>query len=391
MEACEVLIVGAGPAGLASAACLAQRNIPYTVIEAGPHVGARWRTHYDRLSLHTTKAYSTLPGLSFPCEVGTYPSRSEVIAYLAAYAAQFGIKPRFSERLERACRSDAANRESEPGWDIQTSSQRYRARQLIVATGLNRAPVRPVWPRQELFRGRIVHSADYQSGASFSGQRVLVVGMGNTGAEIALDLREHGARVCLSVRSAQNILPREFLGTPMQVTSMRTAFLPVAVRDAMGRLTSRMAFGDLTPYGLPAPTYGPATEMLKYGRTPVLDIGTVASIKAGDIEVLPAIETFSASGVTLRNGATREVDAVVLATGYHSGLEELLDAPELVDRTGRPTQYARAQRNIHFIGYRNSLTGLLRQIGVEAERVARAIANPGNSQAPAASSRHRCS
>jgi cation diffusion facilitator CzcD-associated flavoprotein CzcO len=160
----------------------------------------------------------------------------------------------------------------------------------------------------------------------------------------------------------------------MQVTSMRTAFLPVAVRDAMGRLTSRMAFGDLTPYGLPTPTYGPATEILKYGRTPVLDIGTVARIKAGDIEVVPAIDTFRASGVTLTNGATREVDAVVLATGYHSGLAELLDVPELLDRTGRPTQETRAARNIHFVGYRNSLSGLLRQIGVEAEAVARAIA-----------------
>ena len=391
MEVCNVLIVGAGPAGLASAACLARRNIPYVLIEAEPHVGPRWRRHYDRLCLHTTRRHSTLPGLSFPREVGTYPSRSEVVAYLEAYAAQFAIKPRFSELLERARPPNADEGGRDPCWEIQTSSQRYRARRLIMATGLNRTPVQPVWPRRDLFRGRIVHSADYQSGAPFSGQRVLVVGMGNSGAEIALDLHEHGARVHLSVRSAQNILPRDFLGTPMQVTSMRTAFLPIAVRDAMGRLTSRVAFGDLTPYGLSAPTYGPATEMLKHGRTPVLDIGTVAHIKAGDIEVVPAIETFSASGVTLRNGATREVDAVVLATGYQSGLDELLDAPELVDGTGRPTQYARAQRHIHFVGYRNSLTGLLRQIGVEAELVARAIANRGNSQAPAASSRRRCS
>jgi indole-3-pyruvate monooxygenase len=215
VEACDVLIVGAGPAGLASAACLSQRNIPHILIEAGPHVGARWRTHYDRLSLHTTKAYSTLPGLSFPPEVATYPSRSQVIAYFEAYAAQFGIKPRFSERVERACHASAASGAAhDANWELQTSSQRYRARHLIMATGLNRTPVQPVWRRQDLFRGRIVHSADYQSGAPFSGQRVLVVGMGNSGAEIALDLHEHGARVCLSVRSAQNILPREFLGTP---------------------------------------------------------------------------------------------------------------------------------------------------------------------------------
>jgi indole-3-pyruvate monooxygenase len=378
VEACDVLIVGAGPAGLASAACLAQRNISFILIEAEPLVGARWRRHYDRLCLHTTKTHSTLPGLPFPREVGTYPSRSQVIAYLESYAAQFGIKPRFGERLERAHPAGVAgDTAQEAGWEIQTSSQRYRARHLIMATGLNRTPVRPVWPRQELFRGRIVHSADYQSGDPFSGQRVLVVGMGNTGAEIALDLQEHGARVCLSVRSPQNILPRDFLGTPVQVTSMRTAFLPVAMRDAMGRLTSRMAFGDLTRYGVPAPTYGPATEVLKYGRTPVLDVGTVARIKSGDIEVVPAIDAFSASGVTLRNGRMLDVDTVVLATGYRAGLEELLDAQTLLDRSGRPKRDPggrSAPRTIHFVGYRNSLTGLLRQIGVEAKALTRAIA-----------------
>jgi indole-3-pyruvate monooxygenase len=362
VEACDVLIVGAGPAGLASAACLAERNIPFVLIEAERHVGARWRTHYDRLCLHTTKRHSTLPGLPFPREVGTYPSRSQVIVYLESYAARFGITPRFGERLERACPIGVAGSSAHDGaWEVQTSSQRYRARHLIMATGLNGTPVRPVWPQQELFRGHIVHGADYRSGAPFGGKRVLVIGMGNTGAEIALDLHEHGARVSLSVRTPRNILPRDFLGTPVQVTSMRTAFLPVAVRDAMGRFTSRMAFGDLTPYGLPAPSYGPATGVLKYGRIPVLDIGTVARIKAGDIEVVPEVEAFAASGVTLKNGATRDVEVVVLATGYRSGFDELLDAPSTA-------------RNIHLVGYRNSITGLLHRIGVEAELVAREIA-----------------
>jgi cation diffusion facilitator CzcD-associated flavoprotein CzcO len=320
-----------------------------------------------------------LPGLAFAGEVGTYPSRAQVIGYLEAYAAHFGITPRFGEHLERARPCGATARTTDDaGWDIQTSCQRYRARHLIMATGLNRTPVRPSWPGQELFRGRILHSAEYRNGVPFSGQRVLVVGIGNTGAEIALDLCEHRARVCVSARSPQNILPRDFLGTPLQVTSMRTAFLPVAVRDAMGRLTSRLAFGNLTRFGLPEPTYGPATEVLQYGRTPVLDIGTVARIKTRDIEVVPGVDTFTASGVTLRNGASREVDVVILATGYRPDLEDLLDAPELIDRSGRPISDAAGRstpRHIHFVGYRNSLTGLLRRIGVEAEAVARELTN----------------
>jgi indole-3-pyruvate monooxygenase len=378
VEACDVLIVGAGPAGLAAAARLTQQGVPFLLIEAEQHVGASWRRHYDRLCLHTTKAHSTLPGLSYPSEVGTYPSRAQVIAYLEAYAAKFGIKPRFGERLERARPANAAAASvHDAAWEIQTSGHGFRARHLVMAAGLNRTPFRPMWPGQELFRGPILHSAEYRTGAQFKGQRVLVVGMGNTGAEISLDLHEHGARVALSVRGPQNILPRDFLGTPLQVTSMRTAFLPVGVRDAMGRLTSRMAFGDLSRYGLLAPAYGPATQVLKYGRTPVLDIGTVARVKAGEIEVVPHVEAFTPSGVTLSNGTTRDVDAVVLATGYAAGLEGLLDAPGLLDRSGHPTQNASSvsgPRNIHFVGYRNSITGLLRQIGIEAQLVARAIA-----------------
>jgi indole-3-pyruvate monooxygenase len=378
VEACDALIVGTGPAGLATAACLARRRMPFVLIEAEEQVAARWHKHYDRLCLHTTKAYSGLPGFAFARDVGTYPTRTQVIAYLQAYAAHFGIAPRFGERLERARPCEGtADRTLDAGWDVQTSNQRYRARHVIMATGLNRMPVRPAWPGQELFRGVVVHSAEYRSGVRFRGQRVLVIGMGNTGAEIALDLCEHGARVSLSMRSSQNILPREFLGTPLQVTSMRTASLPVSVRDALGRLTSRMAFGDLTRYGLPTPTYGPATEVLQYGRTPVLDIGTVARIKAGDIEVVPRVQAFTTAGVTLSNGGTREIDAVVLATGYQPNLEELIDAPELIDRRGRPIQDREGGptlHGIHFVGYQNSLTGLLRQIGIEAELVARAIA-----------------
>jgi indole-3-pyruvate monooxygenase len=376
VEACDVLIVGAGPAGLATAASLTQQHVPFALIEAEQHVGASWRRHYDRLSLHTTKAHSTLPGLPYPSEVGTYPSRAQVIAYFEAYAAKFGIKPRFGERLERA-RPATAAAVNDIAWDIETSGHRYRARHLVMAAGLNRTPVRPMWPGQQTFRGPILHSSDYRNGAQFNGQRALVIGMGNTGAEIALDLHEHGAHVSLSVRSPQNILPRDFLGTPVQVTSMRAAFLPVGVRDAMGRLTSRLAFGDLSRFGLLSPEYGPATQVLKYGRTPVLDVGTVARVKSGEIEVIPRVEAFTTSGVTLRNGSTREVDVVVLATGYECGLDELLDAPGLLDSDGRPIQDASSlsrPRNIHFVGYRNSITGLLRQIGSEAEVVARRIA-----------------
>lgn len=373
MDRCDVLIVGAGPAGLAVAASLRRRTVPFEVIEAGTGVGASWRAHYERLCLHTVKAHSALPGLAFAADVPRFPTRAQVIAYLDRYAAHYGIAPRFNTRLERAipASTDGA------GWEVHTSEGLYRVRHLVMATGLNRRPVRPSWPGESEYRGRILHSIDYRSGAPYRGHRVVVVGMGNTGAEIALDLCEHGARATISVRHPANILPREFLGTPLQVTALRTTRLPVWLRDRMGRFTARMAFGDLSAFGLPAPAYGPATQMRKYGRTPVLDVGTVERIRAGDIAVVAGIESFTASGIRCIDGRVVEADVVILATGYRAALDELIDAPGLIDDGGAP-RLERAGRpatpTIHFIGYQNTMTGLLRQVGIDAEIVARAIA-----------------
>lgn len=372
MERRDVLIVGAGPAGLAVAASLKRRGVPFVIIEAGTGIGASWRAHYERLCLHTVKAHSALPGLAFAADVPRFPTRAQVIAYLESYAATFGIAPQLNTRLERA-RPATEN----GAWDVETTDGAYRVRHLVMATGLNRRPVRPSWPGENDYRGRILHSVDYRSGAPFSGQRVMVVGMGNTGAEIALDLHEHGARATISVRTPANILPREFLGTPLQVTALRMTRLPVWLRDRMGRFTARMAFGDLSAFGLPAPAYGPATQMRTYGRTPVLDVGTVQRIRAGDIAVVPGIESFTATGIRCSDGRTVEADVVILATGYRAALHELIDAPGLIDDDGAPRLEVAgnpAARTIHFIGYRNTMTGLLRQVGIDAESVARAIA-----------------
>lgn len=371
MDPSDVLIVGAGPAGLAAAACLRRLGVPFAVIEAGSGVGSSWRAHYDRLCLHTTKRHSALPGLPFGADVQRYPTRAQVVDYLERYAAHFGIAPRFDTRLERARQVD------QNLWQVQTSEGTYRVRHLVMATGLNRRPLRPSWPGESDYRGRILHSIEYRSGAPFRGQRVLVIGMGNTGAEIALDLHNHGARVTISVRSPANILPREFLGTPLQLTALRTKRFPVWLRDTMGRLTARLAFGDLSAFGLPAPTYGPATQMLNYGRTPVLDVGTVERIRAGDVAVAPGIESFTATGIRCTDGRRVEADVVILATGYRPALRELLDAPELIDEDGRPRLVPpgnESSRTIHFIGYRNTMTGLLREVGIDAEQVAERIA-----------------
>src|SRR5687767_3334379 len=155
-----VLIVGAGPAGLASAACLKQRGIEPLVLEAGASLGNSWRHHYDRLRLHTVKQQSHLPGVPFAKELARYPTRADVIAYLEAYAARFAIVPRTAEAVRRVCAAD-------DGFVVESARAAYRARAVVIASGLNRVPNPERLPGQERFRGTLIHSRDYRNADRF--------------------------------------------------------------------------------------------------------------------------------------------------------------------------------------------------------------------------------
>lgn len=370
MSDTDAIVLGAGPAGLAAAACLGRRGLRALVLEAQGAVGASWRGHYERLHLHTARDHSALPHLPFPAGYPTYPSRQQVVDYLDAYTRHFAIHPRLGEEVRRAAPVDG-------GWEVQSAGGIYRAPNLVVATGYNRVPERPRWPGEEGFGGRVLHAREYRSGAPFAGQRVLVVGLGNTGGEIAIDLHEHGARPSLSVRGPVRVMPREILGQPAQVASIQTRHLPLGVRDLIARLTSRLVFGDLTPYGLAPPDVGPVVQVEREEKIPLIDVGTVALVKRGEITVYPAIERFVADGVCFVDGRRAEVDAVVLATGYRPGLEGFLEGAEaLVDARGYPRVRGGrpARPGLYFLGFSNPITGFLRQIALDAEACAASIA-----------------
>ena len=142
----HTIVVGAGPAGLAVGACLKQAGIPCLILEQTDKVGAAWHRHYDRLHLHTAKAYSALPFVPFPKDYPRYPSRLQVITYLEAYARQFQLELRFGQQV-------VAARYANGFWEVQTQDARYQALNLVIATGYNREPYLPSWPGQASFRG----------------------------------------------------------------------------------------------------------------------------------------------------------------------------------------------------------------------------------------------
>jgi cation diffusion facilitator CzcD-associated flavoprotein CzcO len=365
MLAPDAVIIGAGPAGLAAAQRLNASGLSSLILEKAEAVGAVWRRHYDRLHLHTPRIHSALPGLAIPSAYGRYPSRAQFVDYLESYAGKFNLKPTFNAAVSAVRRDGEA-------WRVEAGENSARSSIVVVATGWADFPNTPRWPGMEDFQGSIVHSSIYRNSAPYVGKRVLVVGFGNSGAEIALDLCEAGADVTLSVRSPVRVLPRDLLGIPILSFAIAQRFLPARVADALNAPIVRVAVGSIDKLGLKTATKGPMQMIEEDGRIPVLDIGAVKKIREGKIKVRGAIERFAPSGVRFVAGETAPFDAVILATGFKPDLRALLpDAHGVLDANGRPlvSDQPTAQPGLYFVGAIASPTGQLRQIRLGATRV----------------------
>jgi cation diffusion facilitator CzcD-associated flavoprotein CzcO len=371
MEKIDTIVVGAGPAGLAVGRELRERKIPFEILEKESAVASSWHRHYERLHLHTAKRYSSLPGMPFPVEAPTYPSREEVVAYMTAYAERFRLKPRFGVTVERVERQETAG-----GWRVHTNHGEIESSRVIVAGGLNAVPWQPEWPGMSDYTGELLHSSTYRNGDHWKGQRVLVVGAGNSGAEIALDLVERGASVDLCIRGKLHVTLRDTFGMPTPLPTILLTKLPLGLADAIAGTLLNLTVGDLSRWGIEAPDVGPLRDILQRGRVPVIDVGTLARIKSGEITVRKGIERFVPDGVIFVDGQRHAYHAVVLATGFRTGVERLLgDAGELLDRYGRISRGgAEVRPGLYFVGYSQPPTGLLREIGLEARRTAADIA-----------------
>jgi cation diffusion facilitator CzcD-associated flavoprotein CzcO len=365
----DVLVVGAGPAGLAVAACLRRRGVDVLVVDRGTAVGESWRRRYDRLHLHTPRVQSALPGLRIPRRYGRWVAKDDVAAYLTQYADRAGIRPRFGTEVRRLDR-DAG------GWAAQTGDGVLRARQVVLATGYNSVPVAPHWPGQDSYPGDLIHASAYANAEKYRGRSVLVVGPGNTGAEIAADLVEGGAaQVRLAVRTPPNVVTRQLGPVPTTLLAISMDFSPAWLADPLNRALQRVFVGDLTRYGLPAPRAGVVTQMRATGVTPTIDVGLIAQLRAGRVTPVAALERFEGGDAVLSDGTRLAPDAVIAATGYTTGLAPVLGHLGVLDQRGRPpVNGARAAApGLRFVGLSTPLKGLLLQINLDARAAARAI------------------
>jgi hypothetical protein len=292
-----------------------------------------------------------------------------VIDYLEAYAAEHRIEPRLGVSVH-GVRRDGDH------FTVDTSAGTMTPRVVVMATGYNAVPKLPSIPGMDCFDGPTIHASGYKDAAPYRGKRTLVVGCGNSGAEIALDLAEQGVDVAMVVRGPVHVIPRDLFGRPTQHTSILLSYLPLRLRDAIAASTTSFAVGDLSRWGIVRPAAGPNRMIEEFGRVPILDVGTISLVKQGKIRVLPAVQEILTDGARFAGGARHPFEAIIYATGYTPGLDKVIQGFEAIaDARGRPNRFGAESgiAGLYFVGLKNPPTGALREIALEAPRVARSI------------------
>jgi len=368
----DTIIIGASAAGLACAACLKQYQIPFILLEQSDEVGTEWTNRYDRLHLHTPKKHSGLPHLKMPANFHRYVAKNDFVDYLQQYAGTFNIQPLFNQKVIHVRRTGNS-------WEVFTTGEKFVSNNIIIATGYSRKPLQPSLKGMESFKGELIHSSQYKNGKSYEGKKVIVIGFGNSACEIAIDLHEHNAIPSLSVRNGVNIIPRDIAGISILDIvigqSWLTKISPSLV-DVLNKPLLSFIYGDLVKYGLKKLPYGPITQVVKYKRIPLLDIGTIRLIKFGKIKVHPGIDYIKENSLHFADGMVEKYDAIIFATGYEPAVAEFLEGYDKVsDETGNPLVSGTESRlpGLYFCGFSLSPNGMLREIGIEAKRIAKAL------------------
>ncbi|MBX3132916.1 MAG: NAD(P)-binding domain-containing protein [Gemmatimonadaceae bacterium] len=340
MSDLDVAVIGGGQAALAAGYFLRRSGLSFQLLDAEPEPGGAWRHTWPSLRLFSPARWSSLPGWLMPPTSATYPTRDEALAYLAAYEQRYELPVR------RPVRVRSVERAGEDLRLLLADGGELVARAVISATGTWSRPHRPQFTGQEQFAGRIVHSAEHAGPASFSGQRVLVVGAGNSGAQIFADLVDHA--------------------DVQWVTQEPPVFLPDDV-------DGQVLFDQATV----------RYQAIKEGRTPppprsLGDIVMVESVRAirerGLLEARPLFTQLTANGVQWPDGSSSAVDAIILATGFRPALDHLapLATPNERGRLEMDGLHAAAHPRLFPLGYGN-WTGFASATLVGAGRAAKAV------------------
>lgn len=363
-------IIGAGPAGVAAAVALQARGVPFELVDDGPDFGGIWNAERDRTPMYrsayflSSRTLSGFPEHPMPDDYPDYPRHDLVLRYVRDYARQHALDAhaRFGVRVVEARPTDDSG-----AWRATFSdgtSREYRA--LCVATGMAWHPRLPDYPGT--FSGERYHAFHYGGPEQFRGRRVLVVGGGNSGCDLACDAARVADRAFISLRRGYHFVPKYIFGQPADVFARRGPRLPVWLeRRVFSFLLDHVLVGDLTRFGLPRPDH------FVLESHPILNTRILDHIGHGDLEVRPDVLRLDGGRVIFRDGREDEVDVIVWATGYRRVYPFL--AEPVVDADGTvPDLYLnvfhRDRADIAFLGLFETDAAAFGLIGLQARLVA---------------------
>jgi thioredoxin reductase len=309
----KACIIGAGPSGLTTAKALKARGIPFDCFEASDDVGGVWyyknptgmSAAYRGLHINTSKHRMQFSDFPMPAAWPNFCHHSLVFAYFRDYADHFGLRPHitFQTKVEHA------DRGADGVWSIRLSNGETRDYDaLFVCNGHHWDPQWPEPPFPGQFNGRVMHAHDYKGDEDFRGKRVVVVGMGNSGLDIAVELSYQAAKTFLSMRRGAHIVPKYILGRPLDAWVLPWA--PVAVTRVLMSIMLRLAVGPITQYGIPKPEHGPLSSH------PAISSAILDRLAHRDIEPKSNIAALDGDCIHFTDGSVEEADVLIYATGY---------------------------------------------------------------------------
>ena len=381
-----VCVVGAGPAGLAAARALKKEGLAFDVFERNPGVGGIWNPDhvgspiYDSAHFISSKGAptSTFRGHPFGAEAAVYPSHAQVLAYLRSFAATEGLLShiQFGSAVEKAVWADSA-------WRVTVGGRTHAYHSLICASGTLWDPIIPQLAGAETFSGTIRHSVTYRSADEVRNKRILIVGAGNSGADIACDAARSAKSVSLSMRRGYWFVPKFIAGHPADVLLRSRGGLPDWIQPPDAASLLRFLVGSQESYGMEAPNYPP------FSAHPIMNSEVLHHMGHGRIRARRAIDRLNGNRVTYVDGQSETADEIILATGYKAGAPYLADAVFDYEGGNRPKLWMRLIHSTHpalyGLGYVETNSSVYRLFDLGAELIAGHIRATLRGDAPAAS------
>ncbi|GBF41806.1 flavin-binding monooxygenase-like protein [Leptospira ellinghausenii] len=372
-----ICIIGAGPAGLTMARSLCAKGIPFVVFEKHKDVGGIWDIQnpgspmYESAHFISSKYLSNYFDYPMPSDYPDYPSNRQILMYHRKFAKDFNLYPyiHFETTIKEVTQSGEK-------WIVKTTTnESYLFQGIVCATGITWSPNQPKLKGEESFSGQILHSLHYKSPNLFKGKRVLIVGAGNSGCDIACDAGANAEQAYISVRRGYHFIPKHILGKPADVFGDGAHFIPNWISQLVFGKLLKFLVGDLTKLGLPAPDH-------KIFEThPIINDQLIHNLRHGDVIAKPDIEFLEGDSVVFKDGTKEKIDLIILATGYNWSIP-YMEKKYFEWKNGRPdlylTLFNRNFENLYALGYMETDGGAYKMFDEMANLIASYIEAKNN-------------